>query len=270
MHFGKQVRKERLAHGLALTEFAQRIGFDPGHLSRIENGKRPPTLALATACDTAFPERRGWFTEYYEELSTWSEVPAGFRSWAELEDKAVRLGDWSPSVVTGLLQTEDYAGALLRTYPGASAETIASRLRSRLERQRRVLMKDDPPAVCFLVDEMALYRLVGSAEMMAAQMRQLSAMASMPKVTIQVVPATAHPGTASGMVVADEVAAYAEHLNGGFVYTGESASSLVTLFDSLRSESYRASESLALIDGTCETWMAGVSPLTAGPTAGSA
>jgi transcriptional regulator with XRE-family HTH domain len=56
MHFGKQVRKERLARGLALTEFAQRIGFDPGHLSRIENGTRPPTLALATACDTAFPE----------------------------------------------------------------------------------------------------------------------------------------------------------------------------------------------------------------------
>jgi len=42
-------------------------GIDAGHLSRIENGKRPPTAAIALACDAAFPERKGWFSEYYEE-----------------------------------------------------------------------------------------------------------------------------------------------------------------------------------------------------------
>lgn len=60
--------------------------------------------------------------------------PAGFRDWAEIEDKAVQLRAWAPGIVHGLLQTEDYAAALLATSPGASEETIAGRLRARMER----------------------------------------------------------------------------------------------------------------------------------------
>jgi hypothetical protein len=56
-----------------------------------------------------------------------------------------------------LLQTEDYARALLQTLPGASADVVDSRLRSRMERQRRVLLRDDPPQAWFVVDEHSLY-----------------------------------------------------------------------------------------------------------------
>jgi transcriptional regulator with XRE-family HTH domain len=268
-HFGRQMRKERLAHGWSLPEFSARIGFDAGHLSRVENAKRPPTEALAKACDAAFPERHGWFLDWYEESRHWAEVPAGFRSWAELEDKARRLHDWMPGIVTGLLQTEDYARALLETYPGATGEAVNGRLAARMERQRRVLMRDDPPLVWFTVDEFALYRLVGSAEIMAAQMRQLSAIAAMPNVTLQVVPAIAHPATASGFVLADD-SAYAEHVTSGYVITDETVSAVARLFDSLRAESYRASESLALIERVCSQWATGASPLTQAPTEGSA
>ena len=117
-HFGKQLKKERLAHGWSLPELSQRTGIDAGHLSRIENGKRPPTEAIARACDAVFPERKGWFSEYYEDSRTWA--PPGFRSWAEYEDKAPRLSVWSPGVIHGLLQTEDYARALLDTAPGVT------------------------------------------------------------------------------------------------------------------------------------------------------
>ncbi len=269
-YFGKQMKRERIARGWALTEFAQRIGYDAGHLSRVENGKRPATEALANACDIAFPERKGWFADYYAEISTWAEVPAGFRSWAEHEDRAASIRDWMPSVVTGLLQTEDYARALLATFPGASDEAVKSRLAARMERQRRVLMRDEPPLAFFVVDEFALYRLVGSTEVMAAQMRHLAAVASLPYVTLQVLPAVAHPGTASGFVIAGDTSAYAEHVASGFVMTDETVSVVARMFDSLRSESYRASESLALIDRTCERWTTGASPLTQAPTAGSA
>jgi transcriptional regulator with XRE-family HTH domain len=268
-HFGRQMRKERLAHGWSLPEFSARIGFDAGHLSRIENAKRPPTEALAKACDAAFPERHGWFLDWYEESRHWAEVPAGFRSWAELEDKARRLHDWMPSIVTGLLQTEDYARALLETYPGATGEAVNSRLAARMERQRRVLMRDDPPLAWFAVDEFALYRFVGSAEIMTAQMRQLSAIAAMPNVTLQVVPAIAHPATASGFVLADD-SAYAEHVTSGYVISDETVSAVARLFDSLRAESYRASESLALIERVCSQWATGASPHTQAPTEGSA
>jgi transcriptional regulator with XRE-family HTH domain len=63
-HFGKQMRKERLAHGWSLREFSARTGINFGNASRIENGHRPPNEKVALACDRVFPERRGWFSEY--------------------------------------------------------------------------------------------------------------------------------------------------------------------------------------------------------------
>ena len=59
-YFGRQVRKERLAAGLTLAEFGQRTGYDAGHLSRIESGKRPATETLAQMCDEVFPHRARW------------------------------------------------------------------------------------------------------------------------------------------------------------------------------------------------------------------
>lgn len=268
-HFGRQMKKDRLAHGWSLQELSIRTAYDGAHLSRIENGLRPPTRALALACDAAFPERRGWFTDYYDESRQWAEVPPGFRDWSEIEDKAVQLRAWSPGIIHGLLQTEDYAAALLATMPGASDEAVAGRLRARMERQRRIILRDSPPTMCFIVDEAALHRLVGSPAIMTTQMRQLCAVAAMPDITIQVLPAVAHPATASGFLVADD-AAYAEHVAGGFVYTDQTVRSLLRLFDSLRAECYRASESAALIERTCRQWESGANPLTAGPTAETA
>jgi hypothetical protein len=269
-HFGRQVRKERLANGWSLDELSRRTGINAAHLSRIENGRRPPTEAIARACDVTFPERRGWFSDWYDESRTWAEVPPGFRSWAEVEEKAVTLQVWSPGIVHGLLQTEDYARALIAVQPPVTAEIARARLASRMERQRRVMARDVPPAAWFVIDELALYRLVGSTETMAAQMRQLLAVEALPRVTVTIMPAVAHPANASELIIADN-AAYAEHMVGGFTYTDEeTVSALAARFDSLRGECYRVSESAALIERLGETWAAGVNPLTRTATAGPA
>jgi len=130
-HFGRQLRKERLAHGWSILELARRMSVDPAHLGRVENGKRPPTANLAARCDEAFPERRGWFAEFYDESRDWPEVPATFKSWPEYEDRSASLRDWSPSIVTGLLQTRDYARALIAVQPHITPDTAAARLASR-------------------------------------------------------------------------------------------------------------------------------------------
>src|SRR5882757_10935598 len=148
-HFGRQMRKERLARGWSLREFAARTGINIAQASRIETGKSPPTERVAAACDVAFPERKGWFSEYYEESKSW--MPAGFRSWAEYEDKATELLVWSPGVIDGLAQTEGYARAVLSIHPGATDEVVSTRLKGRMERQRR-LLHDDGPTVGLLVD----------------------------------------------------------------------------------------------------------------------
>jgi hypothetical protein len=258
------MKKERLARGWTLREFAARTGINFSHLGRIENGHRPPTEGVALACDRAFPERRGWFLEYYEESKSW--MPPGLRSWAEHEDKAVRLSVWSPGIVHGLFQTEKYARTLIAALPGVTDEVVAARLASRMERQRRVLMREDPPQVSCIVDHVALYRCVGSSEGMADQMNRLAEMASLPNVTLQVLPAIAHPASASELIIADNNAAYAEHLAAGGVYTEEeTVTRLEMIFATIRGESYRVSESAAIITRAGELWMAGASPVTADP-----
>jgi len=135
-----------------------------------------------------------------------------------------------------------------------------------MERQRRVLTRDDPPSACFIVDELSLYRRVGSGAVMAAQMRHLLDVASSARVIVQVLPAIAHPVNASGFLMADG-AVWVEHAAGGYVFTDEeTVSGLALRFDSLRSESYRASESLALIERLEDTWTTGASPLIRTPT----
>jgi lambda repressor-like predicted transcriptional regulator len=262
------MRKERLARGWSLRELSTRTQVDFATLSRVENGKRPPTEKLARACDAVWPERRGWFTEYYEESKSW--VPAGFRSWPEYEDKAASLRVWSPGVIDGLLQTQGYADTLLRTYPGAADEVVAARLANRLGRQRRVLMRDAAPESWFIVDELALYRMVGSAQVMAEQMQVIAAVAAMPNVTVQVLPAVAHPANQSELIVT-ESAAYVEHLGGGLVYTeDDTVASLSRLFTKIQSESEKASDSLAMIERLAETWATGASPVFQARTAAPA
>jgi transcriptional regulator with XRE-family HTH domain len=269
-HFGRQMKKERLSRGWSLMELAQRMGVDAAHLGRVESGKRPPTENLAAKCDVVFAERRGWFSEFYSESRHWPEVPASFKSWPEYEDKAASLRVWSPSIIHGLLQTEAYACALISVQPAITQETVSARLVSRMERQKRVIDRDNPPSAWFVIDELSLYREVGSAQTMAAQLHRLLQVAAMPAITIQVLPAVAHPVNASGFLMADD-AVWIEHAAGGFVYTEKEVVSGIALrFDSLRGECYRVSDSLALIERLESIWKAGASPLTRTATAETA
>jgi transcriptional regulator with XRE-family HTH domain len=269
-YFGRQVRKARLAAGWTLADLGQRVGYDPGQISRIENGKRPPSELFAQVCDRAFPDLNGWFTEFFAESRTWIATPPWFRSWVEIEQQAATLRVWQPSVLSGLLQTEDYARAILATDPGVTDDQVAARVSARLSRQA-ILTREDPPAAWFLVDESALRRCIGSSETMAAQLAHLTGVARLPNVTIQVVPNIAHAGLLGGFAVTSG-AAYVETAVAGQVFEdAETIGDLLTRFDTLRNEAFRGSESLAFMERTCEEWKAtGARAATPAPTAGNA
>jgi transcriptional regulator with XRE-family HTH domain len=268
-YFGLQVRKARLAAGWTLAEFGQRTGYDPAHLGRIENGRRPATKLIAEMCDQAFPGRAGWFGEFYEESRTWIATPPWFRDWVDREQRAATLRNWYFGVVDGLLQTEDYARVIQGVTPGVTDDAISARVAARMKRQA-ILTREDPPTAWFLLDEPALHRRVGSPEVMAAQLAQLSALARLPNITIQVVPAAAHAGLVGGFALT-ESAAYMETAVAGQVFEdAEIIASLLTRFDTLRNEALKASESLALIERTGEEWKAtgarvATQPTTEGP-----
>lgn len=269
-YFGRQVRGARRAAGWTLAEFGQRIGYDSGQISRVENGKRPPTELFAQMCDRAFPDRDGWFGEFYAESRTWIATPPWFRSWVEHEQRATILRIWQLGVLSGLLQTADYARAILTVNPGVTEDEVGARLAARLERQA-ILTRDDPPTAWFLVDEAALRRRIGPPDVMAAQLAHLAAIARLPNVTIQAVPSTAHAGLLGGFALTER-AAYVETAVAGQVFEdAEIMAGLLTRFDTLRSEAFRGSESLALIERMCEEWKAtGVRAVTQATTAASA
>lgn len=254
-YFGRQVRKARLAAGWTLAEFGQRIGYDPGQISRIENGKRPPTELFAKMCDKAFPDRDGWFSDFYAESRTWIATPPWFRNWIEHEQRAATLRIWQLGVLSGLLQTDDYGRTILSVNPGVTEDEVSARLAARVERQQ-ILTRDDAPSVWFLVDEAALRRCVGSPQVMAMQLAHLAGVARLPNVTIQVVPNIAHPGLLGGFALT-EGAAYVETAVAGQVFEdAETADALLIRFDTLRNEAFRRSESLTLIERMCDEWQA--------------
>jgi transcriptional regulator with XRE-family HTH domain len=269
-YFGRQVRRARRAAGWTLAEFGQRIGYDPGQISRIENGRRPPTELFAQMCDRAFPDRDGWFSEFYAESCTWIATPPWFRNWIEHEQQAATLRIWQPCVLSGLLQTEAYARAILAVNPGVTDDQVNERLAARLARQA-VLTRDDPPAAWFLVDEATLRRCVGSPDVMAAQLAHLAGLARLPNLTIQVVPNVAHAGLLGGFAVAERTA-YVETAVAGQVFEdADIIADLLTRFDTLRNEAFRRSESLTLIERMCEEWKAtGAKAVTQATTAANA
>ena len=248
---GRTMQRDRLAHGWTLRELSTRTKTHIGTLSQVENGIRSMTENLAMACDECFPERRGWYLQYYEESKDW--MPAGFRDWSEYEDRARELLVWAPGIVDGLAQTEDYARELLDIYPGVTADMIETRLKSRMARQQR-LLREGGPAIVLLVDMIALYRGIGSPDVMAAQCAKLAGVSKLEAVTLQVVPPVKIPLATALVIVADD-AAYTEHGLGGAVFTDEeSATKLRRLIGTVRGEARPVSESLALIRKAERSW----------------
>src|SRR6267142_1308036 len=120
--FGARLRSERRARGWTLAEAGQRIGYDPAQLSRVENGKRPPTAELAIAADRVMPELGGWFSANFEASRAWLVSPPWFRPWLPHEQTAMDLREWTHGAVPGLLQTEAYAAAQFSVSPDATPE----------------------------------------------------------------------------------------------------------------------------------------------------
>jgi transcriptional regulator with XRE-family HTH domain len=247
--------------GWTLRDLERETGIVPSHLSRIERGLSAPTERVALAMDAAFPHRHGWFSDFMNDYAEWA--PPGYLSLGPYENAATRLWAWCPGVLHGLVQTEAYARALLSTSPNSTPEKLAQRVQARMERQKRVLQRKSPPVACFLVDALALLREVGSPEIMADALDHLLAVAALPDITMQVVPAVGHPANASGILLADDVA-YAEHAAQGFTYTDDGAvTELGRLVTTIQGESYRVSESIQMIGRMRDTWKRGVNPVTA-------
>jgi Domain of unknown function (DUF5753) len=96
-----------------------------------------------------------------------------FREFATYEAAAIALWTFQHTLMPGLLQTEDYARAVLERHPGTTPEQVTQRVAARMARQS-VLDRDRPPRFWVLLDENALHREVGGAKIMHDQISHLA------------------------------------------------------------------------------------------------
>ncbi|MGH2586061.1 MAG: helix-turn-helix domain-containing protein [Dehalococcoidia bacterium] len=124
-------------------------------------------------------------------------VPDWAQTYVELEQAAEEIKLYEGELVPALLQTEDYARALLATSLITPPEDAEQRAKERVRRQER-LTNGSPPRLWAVVGEAALHRLVGGPAVLRGQLRWFRELAAMPHVTVQILPFSAGEHAALG------------------------------------------------------------------------
>jgi transcriptional regulator with XRE-family HTH domain len=263
---GIELRRLRERAELTCEDVGQRLECSGTRISRMETGRisvRPGDVrellevygVSGAEADSLVQlareaRRKGWWHTYGRVLPSWFEAYIG------LESEAVRLRDFQPLVMPGLLQTEDYARAVLRAAPhaGSSAE-IDRQVALRMERQA-MLGQAIPPDLWVVLSESVLRVHVGGPAVMRAQLMRLAEVAERPNVTLQVLPFTtaAHVQPISPFTMleftddADPTVVYLEHLTGSlFLENEDEVRRYRVVFDHLRAEALGTGQTADLI-----------------------
>jgi transcriptional regulator with XRE-family HTH domain len=162
---------------LGRVSFKERDVTDLLKLYGVDEDETATLVALAIQANSP-----GWWHKYGDVLPDWFQVYVG------LEEAASLIRLYEVQFVPGLLQTADYARAVVRLgQPGAAPEEIERRISLRMGRQE-LLTKPGGPRLWAIVDEAALRRPIGGKEVMRAQLEQLILATEEPQVTLQVMP----------------------------------------------------------------------------------
>lgn len=183
VYFGSELRRAREAAGLSREEFGKVVCYAPGTIRAVEAGDRFPSPAVVEGAEKHLTVEvtSGHFRRMLDNLLRRDVYPEWFRPWVDVEQEAIALRTYELNFIPGLLQTEQYARALLRTGGGDTETNVAARMK-----RQQILAKDDPPTFVALIDEAALRRTIGGQDVMAQQLRRLAEAAD--QWIIQVVP----------------------------------------------------------------------------------
>ncbi|MDQ0776221.1 transcriptional regulator with XRE-family HTH domain [Streptomyces aurantiacus] len=185
--FGSRVRRLRTAAGLTQAELGARTHVVSTRITQIERASgAKPTLQLARALDAVLGADdllvELWPYVYREAFPDWS------RKFMEYAEQAVAIRQYAAHVVPGLLQTKDYARAVLSLDALLDGEAqLEERVTARMGRQAR-LSSPDRPELWVILDEAVLRRPIGGPAVMRAQLARLLESAAVRHITVQVLP----------------------------------------------------------------------------------
>jgi len=200
---GQELRKLRESSGATIDQVAERLACSSSKISRIETGQSGVSQREVRDILTAYgvdgdqaeslveiareAKQRGWWQLFGQVLTS---------AYVGLEAAADEVWSYEVLVVPGLLQTEDYARAMIQAArPDMTDEEVEQRVRVRMNRQS-LLTQEDPLQLALVLDEAVLQRPVGGARVMREQLERLSAAFELPNISLQVLPfsAGAHGG----------------------------------------------------------------------------
>ncbi|MEE1755792.1 helix-turn-helix domain-containing protein [Streptomyces sp. SP18CS02] len=202
---GQELRRLRELKGMTAEEVAERLLVSQSKISRLENGRRSISQRdVRDLCGVYEVEdhrivdslmqmakdsrQQGWWHAF-------GDIP--YSVYIGLETDAASLRVYEPQVVPGLLQTRQYAEALISgALPESSPADIEKRVSVRARRQERIKDTERPLRLWAVIDESALRRVVGDKRLMVEQLEHLIEQSQLPHVTVQVLPFDmgAHPG----------------------------------------------------------------------------
>ncbi|MFH8223816.1 Scr1 family TA system antitoxin-like transcriptional regulator [Streptomyces sp. NPDC018057] len=184
-YYGAELRRLREAANMTLKELGELIFCTGSLIGQVETALKVPTRDFSARVDAAF-NTEGFFSRLVG-LVLRSQLPNWFQPFAEMEAKATHIASFQAQLVDGLLQTPEYARAVLETGNVAKVDELVA---ARVERQR-ILDSAAPPLALVIMDEAVLHRPMGSAEVMHTQLQHLLDHGKRPWVQIQVLPYSA-------------------------------------------------------------------------------
>jgi len=203
---GAELRRLRVRAGLHLEQVARQVPCSTSKVSRLETGKGVPKPAdvrrlmeiYRVESDTEREmlmrlvrdsREHGWWEPYTEGVAPERFVLDPSGRYPALETEAVAVRSFDVSVLHGLLQTADYARAVMRALlPQHSREEVEQLVELRLKRQQALRRAERPLRYSAVLDEAVLCRLAGGPTVMAAQLRAILDAGELPNVSIRVLP----------------------------------------------------------------------------------
>jgi hypothetical protein len=260
---GYELRRLREKAGLTIDDVAGQMDCSASKISRIETGHSGVTprdvRKLLDIYEVVGPEgdelvqiardarQKGWWHPYSTVLTS---------AFVGLEAEASAIQAYEQQVVPGLLQTAEYARAMMRAArPDIDDDEVERRVHVRMRRQS-LLGKEHPVDLWAVLDEAVLSRPVGGDAVMRAQLAALVEAADCPNVTLQVLPfdVGAHAGMDGTFTIlsfpnpADPPVVFAENATGGlFIEKSEELRKYEAIFEHIRATALPPEESVSFI-----------------------
>lgn len=181
-YYGSELRRLREAAGLKQGQLGSCIFCTASLIGQIETAKKVPTRDFSERVDAALGTD-GVFSRLVG-LVLRSQLPTWFQAYAELEARATYISTYQCQLVYGLLQTKEYARAVLGV---EHTDRLDEMVAARVERQR-ILRRHTPPALLVVLDEAVLHRQVGGLSVMRTQLNRLLEFRDSSWLHIQVLP----------------------------------------------------------------------------------